>query len=159
MGLFPTDAENNDEVTNANGTTFKYVAADDKWIILNTFTISDLIYNAANWNANPDAATKNAIRDKIELLVASIVDFVTEAEVNAAILATQQSIGLPFTIATGGASTALFLTQSVGGLPAADNSCQLQYQGYMPTGWEPMVNPTGCIICKYYIYRYMANYS
>lgn len=33
MGLFPTDAENNDEVTNANGTTFKYVAVDDKWIV------------------------------------------------------------------------------------------------------------------------------
>jgi len=34
MGLFPTDANNLDEVTNANGTTFQYILADDKWIII-----------------------------------------------------------------------------------------------------------------------------
>jgi hypothetical protein len=31
-------------------------------------TVSDLIYNEANWNGNTDAATKNAIRDKIEAI-------------------------------------------------------------------------------------------
>jgi len=72
MGLFPTDAGNGDEVTNALGTTFKYVAADDKWIIVNTITISNLIYNEGTWNANSDGATKDAIRDKIVLMDALI---------------------------------------------------------------------------------------
>ena len=66
MGLFPTDADDNDEVTNNNGTTFKYVAADDKWVIVSTLEISDVAYNEGTWDANTDAATKNAIRDKIE---------------------------------------------------------------------------------------------
>lgn len=87
MGLFPTDANDGDEVTNTNGTTFKYVAADDKWIIVNTLTISDLIYNIDNWNANTDGATKNAIRDKIELLVALIAANTTVIEVEAVITA------------------------------------------------------------------------
>lgn len=80
MGLFPTDANDGDEVTNTNGTTFKYVAADDKWIIVNDLTISDLVYDEGDWDANPDAATKNVLRDKIELLVALIAANTTVAE-------------------------------------------------------------------------------
>ena len=34
VGLFPTDADDLDEVTNANGTTFRYDAGDDKWVII-----------------------------------------------------------------------------------------------------------------------------
>ena len=35
MGFFPTDANDEDEVgPNANGSYFKYVAADDKWILI-----------------------------------------------------------------------------------------------------------------------------
>ena len=35
MGFFPTDAIDQDEIgPNANGTYFKYIAADDKWIII-----------------------------------------------------------------------------------------------------------------------------
>ena len=36
MGLFPTDANEGDEVTNTNGTIFKYNAADDRWYIIFT---------------------------------------------------------------------------------------------------------------------------
>jgi len=60
--------------------------------------------------------------------------------------ALQYCFGLPFTTATGGGTTEVFNTQSVGGLPAADDSCQLQYQGYMPTGWADMVNPKMIIL-------------
>ena len=66
MGLFPTDANDGDEVTNANGTTFKYVAADNKWIIINNITISNIAYNEATWNDNGDAASKDALRNKFE---------------------------------------------------------------------------------------------
>lgn len=68
MGFFPTSPGDGDEIgPNANGTYFKYVAVDDKWIILNNLIISDVIYDEGTWQANMDGATKNAIRDKIEL--------------------------------------------------------------------------------------------
>ena len=41
MGLFPTDANDGDEVTNALGTVYKYNAADDKWYIINAYGILD----------------------------------------------------------------------------------------------------------------------
>ena len=44
-------------------------AASDIQTQLNTIpTVSDTAYNATSWNTNTDAATKNAIRDKIETL-------------------------------------------------------------------------------------------
>lgn len=70
MGLFPTDAGNGDQVTNTYGTTFEYVAADDKWVIVNTVAISDVAYDEGTWDGNLDSATKNAIRDKIEVMAA-----------------------------------------------------------------------------------------
>ncbi len=35
-------------------------------------TVSDIAYNATSWNANTDAASKNAIRDKIEIMDTAI---------------------------------------------------------------------------------------
>ena len=67
MGFFPTDANDQDEIgPNVNGTYFKYIAADDKWIIISNLEISDSIYDEGDWDGNPDGATKNVIRDKIE---------------------------------------------------------------------------------------------
>jgi len=60
MGLFPTDAANGTEVTNANGTTFRYNDTDDKWVIIS----SDEVYT----------------EDEVDAL---IVDFCTEAEAHA----------------------------------------------------------------------------
>lgn len=85
MGFFPTDAIDGDEIgPNTNGTYFKYVAADDKWIILNDLVISDAIYNATDWNDDDDGATKNVIRDKIVSMdslidanIANVVDDLT----------------------------------------------------------------------------------
>lgn len=85
MGLFPTDAVNGQQVTNANGTTFEYVAVDDKWVIVNTLTISDVAYDATTWDANTDGATKNAIRDKIETMETEIDGNCTTAEAITAI--------------------------------------------------------------------------
>ena len=66
MGFFPTSPNDGDEIgPNTNGTYFKYVASDDKWIILNNLVISDAIYDESAWDTNTDGATKNVIRDKI----------------------------------------------------------------------------------------------
>ena len=62
MGLFPTDANDLDEVTNANGTTFQYNAADDKWIII----------------TNVDVYSQ----DEVDALLAAL-DKYTQAEVDA----------------------------------------------------------------------------
>lgn len=74
MGLFPTDANNGDKVTNTYGTTFQYVAADDKWIIVNDLVISDVAYDEGTWDANTDGSTKNAIRDWIEAHIINPTD-------------------------------------------------------------------------------------
>ena len=68
MGLFPVAPANGTEVINNKGTTFKYDDVDNKWYIVNDITVSNIAYDAGTWDDNGDAATKNAIRDKIESL-------------------------------------------------------------------------------------------
>lgn len=75
MGFFPLDPGDGDEIgPNANGTYFKYVDVDNKWIIIVNpdVVISDLAYNATDWNTNPDGASKNVLRDKIVAMDATI---------------------------------------------------------------------------------------
>jgi len=69
MGLFPTDAVNGQQVTNTKGTTFEYDDVDDKWFIVSDLVISDIAYDEGTWDDNPDGATKNTIRDKIEAMI------------------------------------------------------------------------------------------
>lgn len=75
MGLFPTNAVNGQQVTNANGTTFEYVEVDNKWIIVvRDIVISDTPYDATGWNDDLDGASKNVIRDEMETKLANVVE-------------------------------------------------------------------------------------
>lgn len=62
------------------------------------------------------------------------------------IMAIQNSVSIHLTDASGGALMSNWSTQPIVNLPAADNSCQANYQGYMPSGWEAMTNPTLIIL-------------
>ncbi len=64
------DASNNSMVklTRLDGTFFYITFGHNHIENLLTTQLSDIAYNATTWNGNLDAATKNAIRDKIETL-------------------------------------------------------------------------------------------
>lgn len=85
MGLFD-DPYDGKEVTNTNGTKFRYVATDNKWIIVNAIIVSNLVYNEGNWDTNLDVPTKNVIRDKIVSMDSLIVANTTVAEVDGIVL-------------------------------------------------------------------------
>ena len=110
MGFFPTDAEDLDEVgPNANGTYFKYNAADNKWVIINTLVVSDVAYDEGTWNGNTDAATKNAIRDEIESMVFGDTKEVSHAYVEANELTLVKDLNM---IPASGTGVALLLESS-----------------------------------------------
>lgn len=64
---FPTSPSDEQQYTNALGTVYQYDLADDKWYIVNNLIISDVTYDEGTWDGETDGATKNTIRDKIEL--------------------------------------------------------------------------------------------
>ena len=59
--LTPSSAPSND-----------YDVANKKYVDDSIPVVSDIAYNATTWDANTDAATKNAIRDKIETMDTAI---------------------------------------------------------------------------------------
>lgn len=68
-------------------------------------TVSDTAYNATSWDANTDAATKNALRDKFESLAGGH-DPVTIGTANGLSLSTQELSLAAATTTTAGAATA-----------------------------------------------------
>jgi len=54
---FPTSPSNGDQYTNANGTLYEYVAADDKWVIVQgTLSNVDNTAFSSAWNGETTKA-------------------------------------------------------------------------------------------------------
>jgi hypothetical protein len=63
---FPINPNDGDIYTNANGTTYMYVAATTRWVIVNGSAVNDTAF-AASWNGDTThSPSKNTIYDMVD---------------------------------------------------------------------------------------------